>query len=166
VRKLRRAAVGVGSFVGALALAGSALADTTITASVGPVAVPVAPVEICVVQTDAPGGADECVTTPEALTVALNVVVHVATPDADVVPPTITPAECPAGTEGVALKVNTGGLDAAVGGSVTVTLVVNGNVVTQTIPIDQVVVGPNQTVTVFACAGVEPGVPVPGLPTI
>jgi hypothetical protein len=39
-----------------------------------------------------------------------------------------------------------------------VTLVVNGVPTTQTIPINQVVAGPNQTVTVLACARAEPGV--------
>jgi hypothetical protein len=160
VNQLRRTVAGVGAVLGLLPLTGSAFADTIITASVGPVTVPGVPVEVCVVQADVPGGVNECVETPEALTVALNVVVQGATPEPNVTLPTITPAQCPAGTEGVALKVNTGGVDAAIGGSVTITLIVNGMVVTHTIPIDQVVVGPNQTVTVFACAGVQPGVPL------
>ena len=159
MKSLKRVFTGLGTFVGVLALTGSALADTTVTASAGPVTIPLVPVEVCVAQNDVPGGINECVETPKALTVALNVVVQVATPEVNVVPPTITPAQCPAGTEGVALKVNTGTADAAVGGSVTVTLVVNGTVVSQTIPIERVVVGPNQMVTVFACAGVEPGLP-------
>ncbi len=70
---------------------------------------------------------------------------------------TITPIECPAGTEGVALQVDTGNADTTIGGSVTITLVVDGTVVTEAIPVDEVVAGPDQTVTVFACAGVEPG---------
>lgn len=164
VNKMRRTIAGVGMVLGLLSLTGSALADTTITASVGPVTIPGVPVEICVVQADVPGGANECVETPEALTVALQVVVQVPTPEPDVALPTITPAQCPAGTEGVALSINTGGVDAVIGGSVTIMLIVDGMVVTQTIPIDQVVVGPNQTVTVLACAGVQPGVPVPDLP--
>ncbi|MBW3645560.1 MAG: hypothetical protein KY441_08660 [Actinobacteria bacterium] len=69
----------------------------------------------------------------------------------------ITPLECPAGTEGVALQVDTGDADTTIGGSVTITLVVDGTVVTETIPVDEGVAGPGQTVTVFACAGVEPG---------
>jgi hypothetical protein len=164
VKHLRRAGAGVASIVTILALASSALADTTITASVGPIAIPVVPVDICVVQTDLPGGIAECQTTPPVLTVALTVVVHVATPDPNITPPTISPIPCPGGTQGVALQVNTGGSEAGVGGFVTVTLVVNGNVVTQTIPIGQVIAGPDQTLTVYACAGAQPGVPLPPLP--
>ncbi len=155
---LRRFTAAVGTFLGVLALAGSALADTTVTATVGPVTVPRVPAEVCVIQTDVTPALNECVQTPAAQTVTLNVVVQVPTPKLVLVPPTITPAQCPAGTEGVALKVNTGSAGATIGGSVTVSLVVNGEPVTQTIPINQVVAGPNQTVTVFACAGLAPGV--------
>lgn len=153
--KLRKLAVAVGALVGVLALTGSALADTTVTATAGPVTIPRVPVNVCVVQGDIP--LNECVQTPAAQTVTLTVVVNVPTPSLVLVPPTITPAQCPAGTEGVALRVNTGSAGATIGGSVTVTAVVNGMPVTQTIPINQVVAGPNQTVTVFACAGVAPG---------
>lgn len=166
MKSLRRVAVVLGSLLGVVALSGPAFAATTITATVGPVAVPAAPVEICVVQTDVPEAGDECVTTPEVLTVALTVVVHLETPEPEVTPPTVTPIDCPAGTQGVALRVDTAEDEATVGGFVTVTLVVDGTVVTQTIPIDQVVVGPGQTVTVFACAGVEPGVPAPPVPPV
>ncbi len=155
MKKLKRVSAAVGTFVGVLALTASALADTTVRVTAGPVTIPGVPVEVCVVQGDVP--VNECVETPGAQTVALTVVVQVATPDVVVVPPTITPAQCPAGTEGVALRVNTGSVGAAIGGSVTVTIVVNGIPTTQTIPINQVVVGPNQTVTVFACAGLQPG---------
>ena len=154
--KLRRVIAAVGTFIGVLALTGSALADTTVTVTAGPVTVPEVPVEVCVVQGDVP--VNECVETPGAQTVTLTVVVQVPTPNVVVVPPTVTPAQCPAGTQGVALKVNTGSAGATIGGSVTVTLVVNGMPVTQTIPISQVVAGPNQTLTVFACAGLDPGV--------
>ena len=154
--KLRRVTAAVGTFIGVLALTGSALADTTLTVTVGPVTVPGVPIEVCVVQGDVP--VNECVETPGAQTVTLTVAVQVPTPTLVVVPPTITPAQCPAGTQGVALKVNTGSAGATIGGSVTVTVVVNGVPTTQTIPINQVIAGPNQTVTVFACAGVQPGV--------
>jgi hypothetical protein len=154
----RRGALLLGSLLGAIALTGSALADTTITLTAGPVTVPGVPVEVCVNQTDTPEPTNECVTTPEALTVALTVVAHVDTPEPEVVPPTITPIECPAGTDGVALRVDTGTAETAIGGSVTITLVVDGEVVSETIPIDEVIAGPQQTVTVFACAGVAPGV--------
>ena len=154
--KLRRFTAAVGTFIGVLALTGSALADTTLTATVGPVTVPGVPVEVCVVQGDVP--VNECVETPTAQTVTLTVVVQVATPNVVVVPPTIAPAQCPAGTEGVALKINTGSVRATIGGSVTVTLVVNGMPTTHSVPINQVVAGPDQTLTVFACAGLDPGV--------
>ncbi len=156
--KLRRLTAAVGTFVGVLAFAGPALADTTITATAGPITLPRVPAEVCVVQTDVAPALNECVETPPAQTVTLTVVVHVPTPNLVLVPPTIEPAQCPSGTQGVALKVNTGAVGATIGGSVTVTLVLNGVPVTQQIPINQVVAGPNQTVTVFACAGVAPGV--------
>jgi len=154
--KMRKLIVAVGTLIGGLAITGSALADTTLTATVGPVTTPGVPVEVCVVQGDVP--VNECVQAPGAQTVSLTVVVGVPTPTLVVVPPTITPAQCPAGTQGVALKVNTGSAGATIGGSVTVTLVVNGVPTTQTIPINQVVAGPTQTVTVLACAGAQPGV--------
>ena len=154
--QLRRITAAVATFIAVLALTGSALADTTVTATAGPVTIPAVPVEVCVVQGDVP--VNECVETPGAQTITLTVVVNVPTPNVVVVPPTITPAQCPAGTEGVALRVNTGSAGATIGGSVTVTVVVNGMPVTQTIPINQVVAGPNQTLTVFACAGLNPGV--------
>lgn len=153
--KLRKFAVAVGTLIGVLALTGSALAATTVTATAGPVTIPAVPVNVCVVQGDIP--LNECVQTPGAQTVTLTVVVNVPTPTVALVPPTITPAQCPAGTQGVALRVNTGSAGATIGGSVTVTAVLNGMPVTQTIPINQAVAGPNQTVTVFACAGVTPG---------
>lgn len=144
------------TFVGVLALTGSALADTTITAEAGPVTVPGVPVKVCVNQTET--GVNECVTTPGAQTVQLNVVVHVPTPTANITPPTVTPIQCPAGTEGVALQVNTGGADVTVGGTVTVTVLVNGVPTAETIAVPTTTVaGPTpRTVTVFACAGVSP----------
>lgn len=137
---------------GVLSLSSSALAATTLTATVGPVPVPGLPVQVCVVQSDA--GVNECVTGPAAQTVTLTVVVNVGNVTPVLVPPTITPAQCPAGTEGVALKVNTGTAGATIAGSVTI--IVNGQ--PTTIPINETVVAPNQTVTVFACAGVAPGI--------
>ena len=156
--KLRRITAAVGTSVGVLALTGSALADTTLTATVGPVPIPRVPAQVCVVQTDLTPALNQCVQTPPGDTVALTVAVQVPTPTLALVPPTITPAQCPAGTQGVALKVNTGSAGATIGGTATVTLVVNGVPVTQQVPVNPVVAGPNQTVTVFACAGVAPGV--------
>jgi hypothetical protein len=155
--KLKRLTAVVASFVGVLALTGSALADTTLTATVGPVAIQGVPVGICVVQGDLPVPVDECLETPPALTVSLRVVVQVPTSNPTVVPPTITPIPCPAGTQGVALRVNTGSGGATIGGTVTVTVIVNGLPVTQQIPLDEVVATPNQTVTIYACAGLAPG---------
>ncbi len=154
----RRLGAAVASFVGVLALTGPALADTTLTAQAGPVTIPEVPVDVCVDQTDVP--VDECVTTPGAQTVQINLVVTVPTPPAPTVnPPTITRTQCPAGTEGVALSVNTGSASlTTIGGTVTVTVVVDGVPTTQTITIPTTTVnGPNRTVTVFACAGVSPG---------
>ncbi|MBW3645794.1 MAG: hypothetical protein KY441_09845, partial [Actinobacteria bacterium] len=95
-RSTRPATAALGALLLAVALTGSALADTTVTATVGPVVVPGVPVEICVEQTDAPEAVGDCVETPEALTVALTVSATVDTPEPEVVPPTITPIECPA----------------------------------------------------------------------
>jgi hypothetical protein len=165
-KNIRASVAALLALVTAIALTGFARADTTVTATAGPVAVPGVPLEICVRQDDTPEPVDECVITPEAQTVALTVAAHVASPEADIVPPRITPIECPSGTEGVALRTTTGNTDTTIGGSVTVTVLVDGTVVTETIPVDDVMVGPEQTVTVFACAGAEPGVPVPGVPEV
>jgi hypothetical protein len=54
----------------------------------------------------------------------------------------------------------TGSAEAAISGFVT--LIVNGAPVT--VPIDEVVAGGGQTLTVFACAGLSPGVTPPPLP--
>ena len=149
-----------GIFAAVLTMAAPALADTTVQLTVGPVAIPNAPVEVCVDQNDVP--VDDCVETPPAQSVSLTVIVNVDTPEPVVSPPTITPIECPAGTEGVALQVFTGSAEATIGGFVTI--VVNG--APTTIPVDEVVALGGQTVTVFACAGVSPGLPVPTLPTL
>jgi hypothetical protein len=159
--KLKTFAVAAGSLVSVIALSGTALADTTVTVTVGPVPIPGVPVEVCVTQTDVPEPVDECVTTPPAQSVSLTVIVHVETPEPALVPPTVTPIPCPAGTQGVAAQVFTGSAAAAISGSVTVVLN-DGTPVT--IPIDEVVAGGGQTLTVFACAGLSPGVPVPPLP--
>ena len=152
MKKLLRFFVATGCLFGVLSLTSPALAATTVSATVGPVPVPAVPVQICVVQTDV--GVNECVTGPAAQTLTLTVVVTVGNVTPILIPPTITPAQCPAGTQGVALNVNTGTAGAIISGSVTV--VVNGQPVT--IPINQTVVGPNQTITVFACVGVTPGI--------
>lgn len=160
--KLRKAAVAVGSFAGVLALAGTAVADTTVRVTVGPIPIPEVPVQVCVTQTDVPGGVNECVDTPAGESVSLTVIVDVETPEAAVVPPTVTPIACPAGTQGAAAQVFTGSASATIGGSVTV--VVDGTPVT--VPIDQVLSPAGQTLTVFACAGLSPGVPLPAPPAL
>ena len=152
MKRLVRFLAATACLLGALSLTGSALAATTVTATVGPVPLPAVPVQVCVVQGDA--GVNECVTGPAAQSLTLTLAVNVAQVTPVIVPPTVVPAQCPAGTEGVALKVNTGSAAATISGSVTV--IVNGQPVT--IPINQTAAGPNQTVTVLACAGVAPGI--------
>ncbi len=129
--------------VSALAFAGPALGigtSKTVSATVGPVPVPEVPVQICVDGT--------CVQGPAATTVTLTAS---ATAGADVnpivVPPTINPGTCGAGT-GAVLVVNTGTLGATIQGLVKLT--VNGT--TQTIPIAETLATPNRTVTISACA--------------
>lgn len=130
---------------GAVALAAPAnAAPLTVSATVGPVAIPHVPVSVCVNST--------CVTTPAATTVSLTASVKVNLANLSL--PTITPTLCSNGL-GVAVVVHTGSL---AGGVVTasVTLTVNG--VPTTIPLG-IPSGPNQTVTIGACA--SPGVPLP-----
>ncbi len=126
-----------------LALIGpaSALGTTkTVKATVGPVSVPAVPVQVCV--------DDTCVTGPAATTVTLTASATAAVDvNPTVVPPSITPGTCSAGT-GAVLVVNTGSVGATVQGLVKLT--VNGT--TQTIPISETIATPNKTVTVSACA--------------
>lgn len=146
-----RSTIGALGVLGILAMAGSALAaPTTVSATVGPVAVPNAAVSVCV-------NAD-CTSTPVATTVALTVSVAV-NPDAAVLP-TVTPGTCSNG-QGVALVVTTGSIGTIISGSVVVT--VNGTPTVISIP--QTPAPANQTVIVSACVSPGVGVPaVPGLP--
>ena len=155
MNRLTRLALTAASLLGLLALAGPAFAATTVRATVGPVPIPKVPVEVCVSQTDLADPIDECLTTPPAQSVSLKVVATVETPEPALVLPTITPVPCPAGTQGVAAEISTGSADVKITGSVKV--VVNGAPVV--IPIDQVLAAANQTVTVYACAGISPGLP-------
>lgn len=137
-------------------LAGPALAASeTISASVGPVAIPEVPVEICV--------GDECQTTPpvDSASIALEAMFDVDAGD----PPTITQDECPEGQSGLALVVNTGSASATVSGTVTVSLP-DGS--TETIPVGPVTVGGSESVTVSVCttADVPEGPGDPGLPAL
>jgi hypothetical protein len=150
--KLKVLGIALGSCAGAMALAGTALASTNVSLTVGPVPIPNVPVEVCVTQTDVPGGVNDCVTTPAGQSVSVVVNAQADTPTPVVKPPTITPILCPIGTEGVAAQVFTGSASTTISGSVTV--VSNGNPIT--VPIKQHVVAPGQTLTVYACAGLSP----------
>lgn len=152
--KVRTLAGALATYAAVMALAGTALADTTVKVTVGPIPVPEVPAEVCVTQTDVPGGVNECVSAPAGDSVSLTVTAHVATPKPVVAPPTVTPIACPAGTQGAAAKVFTGSAGATISGSVTVVL--NGGAPV-TIPISKVVAAGGQTLTVFACAGLSPG---------
>ena len=134
---------------GLFGLAGPASAATSITATVGPVLVPGVPVSACIASSSPP--VNECVSTPPAQTVTLGVTVTLNTVSALIGLPTITPVACPAGTSGVALKVNAGSDSVTVSGSVTVT--VNG--APTTIALDPTVAVAGKTVTLYACAGVS-----------
>ncbi len=161
--RFRRLPLAAVPLVGVLALAGPALAGTTVRATVGPVPIPDVPVEVCVTQTDLPEPVNECATTPAGESISLTVVVTVDTPEPVLVPPSVNPVACPAGTEGVAAKVFTGSAAATIGGSVTV-IVDGGTPVT--VPINEVIAGGGQTLTVLACGGISPGLPTPPLPTL
>lgn len=151
MKKLTRSAVAaVSASLAVLALGGTALAATTVTATLGPVPVPGVPVEVCVQQTDV--GANQCLTGPAGETVSVTVTVTLADAGLVVVPPIITPVPCPAGTGGLAAQVTTGAAGATVGGSVTVA----GNGRSVTLPVAQTVLTPNQALTVYACAGLAP----------
>ena len=138
-----------------VAMASPATAATTVSATVGPVAVPGVPVNVCV-----DNGTTTCTPTPAATTVSLAVSATV-NPDA-ITPPTVIPGTCSNG-QGVALVVTTGSAGSIISGSVT--LAVNGN--PTIIPIAVPSTGPNQTVIISACVAPGVGVPtVPGVPGV
>lgn len=152
MRKITLAAVVMAAC--SLALAGTAQAQTrTVSGSVGPVAVPNVPVQVCVGTT--------CQNAPALSTVGLAVT---ASADAGGALPTITPSSCSSGS-GAVLVVKGGSTATTVGGTVNGTLS-NGSAFTQ--PIGPVTVAPNGTTTVGACTTTAPGlpVPVPGLPSL
>ena len=148
--------VAAGCAVAAVALAGPAFADTGVSLTVGPVPIPNVPVRLCVSQTNIPIGVNNCVATPAGQSVSLTVNATVATPNVTLVPPSVTPATCPAGTQGVAAKVFSGSAGVSVTGAATVT---TNSVTVLTLPINLKVAGGGQTVTVYACAGISPGLP-------
>jgi hypothetical protein len=129
-----------------LALSGTAFADSTVSATVGPVAVPSVPVSVCVTAPDV----DKCVSTPPAQSVTLKVTATAVTPGAAVTPPTITKIPCPAGTNGTAAEVATGSAAVTVGGSVTVA---PSPLPPVTVPVVPTVAQPGKTVKVYACTG-------------
>ncbi len=143
-----------GSFLAVLVLAGTASAATGASLTVGPVPLPSVPAQLCVTQTNLLGGINKCVSTPGAQSLTLTVTVTAANPVVVLTPPTVTRIACPAGTQGAAAKVTTGSAAVAIAAVATVT--VNG--VPVTIPVTPVVAPPNQTVTVYGCTGVSPGV--------
>lgn len=147
-----RALVGLSGALGLVAMASTAMAGTAgattvgVSATVGPVVVPEVPVTVCVDN----NGSTTCQSTPSATTVSLAVSASVNS--GAVTLPTVTPGTCPLGSQGIALVVTSGSVGTVVSGSVILT--VNGT--STTIPVSVPAVGPNQTVTVSACA--SPGV--------
>lgn len=123
--------------VTALALVDS----TTISASVGPIALPDVPVSVCI--------NDDCVNTPTLSNVSATVSVTAVT---EVGKPTITTSSCPSGSVGAVFTITTGGTSA------TVTVVVSGSRPDGT-PFSQTI-GPVtvpglSTATVTVCAAVS-----------
>ena len=127
-----------------LALTGTAVADTSRSATVGPITIPSVPVSVCVT---APGVA-RCLSTPPATTIKLNVAANLLTPTIGLTRPTITPIPCPAGTLGAAAAVATGSATLAVTGSVTATL---AGLPPLTVPLVPVVGLPGKTLKIYAC---------------
>lgn len=140
--------------LGALVLAAPAnAAPATVSATVGPVAIPGVPLNVCV-------NAVTLTCTPTAPAATASLTVSVTVNPAALTAPTIVPGACSTGT-GAALVVKTGSLSGVISGLVTV--VVNGT--PKVIPVTLPSVGPNQTVTVSACTSGGIGVPaLPGLP--
>jgi hypothetical protein len=149
MRISRMIVVTVATFGCFLALTGTALADTSATATVGPVTIPHGPISACV---SVLGGSPKCVSTPPATAVKLAVTAALATPVVAVTPPTITPIPCPSGTTGAAAAVSTGSALVAITGSVTVTL---AGAPPLNVPIAPVVGLPNRTIKIYACTGVS-----------
>lgn len=146
MRSTRALAVAIGIFGSCFLFSGTAFADTSVTATVGPVTIPSVPVSACVSVL----GVAKCVATPPAQTVKLTVTATSATPSIAVTRPTITPIPCPAGTSGVAAAVSTGSTIVTVTGAVTVNL---AGLPPITVPVAPTVALPNKTVKVYACTG-------------
>ena len=134
--------IGVAMVAALLALAGTASAAIPIRVALGPVPVPSAPLQVCV------GSNCVDVTTPQS--VSLVVTATVSRPGLGVIPPTVLPVACPAGTRGLAVRVTPGSLGVDLDGSVTVAVTGSTPV---TVPIDLTLSPGARPVTISACSG-------------
>lgn len=169
------AAIAVG-----LLVAGPASADTGTSVVLGPVPLPSVPAQVCVSQTSTavpsglvpgllgtlglsgvPGSlglpaatppVNQCASTPGAGSISMKVDVTALTPTVAVTPPTVTRVACPAGTAGIAGRVNAGSADVHAAGTVTVTLP-GGRVVKLPIATGDIPAG--KTLTLYGCTGVS-----------
>jgi hypothetical protein len=130
-----------------VALSGTAVADTAVSTTIGPVTIPSVPLSLCIT---VPGVPNKCVPTPSARSVTLTVSATALTPAAGTTPPTITKVACPAGTSGAAAEVATGSSTVTVVGTAAVTVTGLSPI---TLPIAPAVATPGRTVKVYACTG-------------
>lgn len=162
-------AVAAATALGLLA-AGPAAADTGTSVVIGPVPLPSVPAQVCVTQTSTvPSGlipgllgtlgltgatqpVNRCVSTSGAGTISMKVDVTVASPTVAVTPPTVTRVPCPAGTYGVAGRVNAGSADVMAGGTVSVTLP-GGRAFT--VPVATGPVPAGKSLTLYGCTGLS-----------
>ena len=133
-----------------LATAGTATADTATSLTVGPVELPAVPLRICLVQTET--RADGCLALPTVQTLSMTVGVVAPTPEPAVTPPRVQRIPCPRGTEGVAVRVDSGSAAVRTGGSVRALL---GDGRPTFVPLPELPMLPNRTVTHYACTGVQ-----------
>jgi hypothetical protein len=129
-----------------VALSGTAFADATVSATIGPVTIPSVPASVCV---KAPG-VDKCISLPAAKSVTLKVTAAALKPGVAVTPPSITKIACPAGTSGAAAEVSSGSAAVLAGGSATIALSGKPSI---TVPVVPAVVAPGKTAKVYACTG-------------
>ncbi|MEX2552826.1 MAG: hypothetical protein WD627_07505 [Actinomycetota bacterium] len=123
-----------------IAMSTQALALTkTVSAAIGPVALPNVPVEVCI--------DDSCQSTPALRSVSLKVTAKVDLGVGTL--PAITPGSCPPGESGAVLKVTTGTTKVTVAGNVTGTLPTGAPI---NIPVGPVTIGPvDESVTIGVC---------------
>jgi hypothetical protein len=162
------AAVAMGLFA-----AGPASADTGTSVVLGPVPLPSVPAQVCVSQTAiaTPSGlipgllgglgltgapattpVTKCYSTPGAGSVSMTIDVKALTPTVAVTPPTVTRVPCPAGTSGIAGRINSGSADVKAAGTVTVTL--PGGRVTQ-VPVGTGTIPAGKSLTLYGCSGLS-----------